>query len=170
MFIFEDDLHHIAGPHRDEPVNVIALGNVGTNNGLMNVSIVELEATILDKHRKRMSPWIRLPCTVRRLHSGSSVPSMVRGHTRVDGGVFRRYFYYMTSPGPEIPLEISDTRFGHLPRREQRLKDMNTFLRVNAFAPGIADPIPLPGLTAAENTALMARKQMWPKPARGVND
>lgn len=182
MLLYQDDLAHIAGPYSDDPVNVMFANTANTANGSVDVSNIELEATILDKNGKRMAPWFRFFASVALIDGGGSVPAMSGVHSRLDGGMFRRLFYYMTFPDEKIPLVIADSRHSLVSAntslglggtsRKQRIKNINETLKADdeLIAQSNAGPIALPTLTDDEKNALLATKRAWPKAGRGVRD
>ncbi|KAJ5738603.1 hypothetical protein N7493_001758 [Penicillium malachiteum] len=116
MILFKADLDLIAGPIREPPLRVIEENIVYGVAGNMTTPIVQLEATILDTRGRRLGPWLRVPTRVNeRLAPVAGHAPGTRGNPRVDGGVLRQFYYYMTSPDRDITLTIAKSRHGMFP-------------------------------------------------------
>ncbi|KAJ5740988.1 hypothetical protein N7493_000860 [Penicillium malachiteum] len=124
MLLYEADLNLIAGPERDP-----ALTGTG---GTILTPIIKLEGTILDARGCRMGLWISFCCQVDDYDYQANPPfSGVPGSrkfSRLDGGLFRKYYYYMLSPDQDYTLKIADSRHALLPLIRGLMKEERVHL------------------------------------------
>ncbi|CAG8255376.1 hypothetical protein PENNAL_c0076G01082 [Penicillium nalgiovense] len=107
MSIFEGDLSTLLGPHgaTDTPkIPVIGLGSVHTGGGTVHKQYIEMEVTILDGNRHRMTPWTRTICA---LNSGDWRPGDV---PRLDGPIVRDLLYTGSAPNNLRQISIATTK------------------------------------------------------------
>ncbi|OQD94474.1 hypothetical protein PENVUL_c140G05631 [Penicillium vulpinum] len=113
MTLYEGDIQNIMGSSALEPT-VMGLNTVEIADGSIQTGpVVELEATILDTHRRRMTHWVRVQCQINRGWSG--------GVSRLDGPWLRQMLYIASAPRidndtmwianshPEIMAALPDT-------------------------------------------------------------
>ncbi|KAJ5761969.1 uncharacterized protein N7511_005351 [Penicillium nucicola] len=93
MSIYEEDFVHIVHPNEAPYLPVVCEQRVGDSHGNFQTTlIVELEATILDANRHRMTAWTRVPCGV---NPGRFSPT---GVPRLDGPWVRDLLYVGGAP------------------------------------------------------------------------
>ena len=98
MSIFKNDLAQILSPRaapgpNQHRVPVILTSNFkNSSGGMSSRDVIEVEVTILDSARQRMTPWTRIPCSVK---DGSWLK---RGVPRLDGPVLNDLLYSGTAP------------------------------------------------------------------------
>ncbi|KAJ5613825.1 hypothetical protein N7528_007479 [Penicillium herquei] len=115
MMLFKSDLDLIAGPIRDRPLRLIEENIVYGVAGNMMTPIVQLEATILDSRGRRLGPWLRVPTRVNETAGVAGHAPGTRANPRVDGGVLKQFYYYLTSPDRDITLTIAKSRHEMFP-------------------------------------------------------
>ncbi|KAJ5087444.1 hypothetical protein N7456_011060 [Penicillium angulare] len=175
MHIFKADIDLIAGPDRN-PVRIIRTERVHGIAAHLDTPIIQLEGTILDANGRRMCPWIRIPAGVNTTDFQQNPPAHgvpgAREHPRLDGGIFRRFFYYMTSPDGENTLKIADTRMSLIPmvrglKKEDRINLINRQMQY-AYEVGVRPTYINPtAIGNDEATRLRARERAPPQEAPG---
>ncbi|KAJ5726125.1 uncharacterized protein N7483_007482 [Penicillium malachiteum] len=115
LLLFRADIDLIAGPIRNPALRIIEENTVYGIIGDMTTPVVELEVTILDTRGRRIGPWIRVPGRIDERAGVNGRTPGTRGNPRLDGGVLRQFFYYMTSPDNDITLTIAKSRLGMFP-------------------------------------------------------
>ncbi|CAG7921869.1 unnamed protein product [Penicillium olsonii] len=96
MGIYKNDIATIMGPYSQLETNhppVIGKARSRSSNGDIRArDIIEVEVTILDRNRRRMTAWSRIPCAI---SEGSWTPNSV---PRLDGPILRDTLYTATAP------------------------------------------------------------------------
>lgn len=126
MMIYEGDIPQIFGPRQPGTVLEPLVVGAKTFEGLGGQIVcneIELEATLLDKEGKRLTPWTRLAVAIRR---GPYVPG--HGIPRLDGTLMRELLYCCTSPTkPQMALTFMTRKrtlwkVPHAPEQKLRYK------------------------------------------------
>ncbi|CAG8887273.1 unnamed protein product [Penicillium egyptiacum] len=107
MSIYEGDLDTLLGPFGatvGPSIPVIGIGTVNTGGGIVTKQYMEMEVTILDGNRERMTAWTRTICA---LNSADWIPSAV---PRLDGPIVRDLLYTGSAPDGSHLIHISTTR------------------------------------------------------------
>jgi hypothetical protein len=107
MSIFEGDLSTLLGPFGatgGPSIPVIGVGSVNTGAGAVNKQYIEMEVTILDGNRDRMTPWTRTICA---LNSGDWRPGDV---PRLDGPIVRDLLYTGSAPNNLRQINIATAK------------------------------------------------------------
>lgn len=154
MYLFKQDIDLIAGPERDQ-IRVLSTEEYGSIGGNVMTPVIQLEATVLDSSGRRMAPWFRVPGRVdmRDFVQDPSPrgPPGTRHHPRLDGGVFRKFYYYMTSPDSENTMKIAATRHNLMTmvrglKKETRIAVINMMMQFpldESIPPQYVRPTPL---------------------------
>ncbi|KAJ5494436.1 hypothetical protein N7463_010523 [Penicillium fimorum] len=135
MGVYQGDLKTLLGPFAATagptiPVVGMVRSRVASGDYTTR-QVIEVEVTILDGNRQRMTAWTRTRCC---LNPGSWTLSTV---PRLDGQVMRDFLYLATSPASGRGLHISNTR------SDLNLPDLDL-----ASNPPIPLPVPPPGTFA----------------------
>lgn len=102
MSVYEGDLQNIMGRSTVEPT-VMGLNSTTMADGRrLTTPVVELEVTILDTDRRRMTRWARVQCQVLRGWCGE-------GDHRLDGPWLRQLLYTASAPRDNDMLWIANT-------------------------------------------------------------
>jgi hypothetical protein len=111
MGIYQSDLNTIMGPFADIDAppgrfNCIpSVGEViisGVGGSTPTTQMIQIEFTILDSNRKRLTAWSRVPCTV-----SPGTPGMAFGSGwRLDGPFLRSLLYIGTTPDNNLDRDI----------------------------------------------------------------
>jgi hypothetical protein len=111
MGIFQTDLNTIMGPfaHINAPAGrfncVPSVGEVivsGVGGATPPLQLIQIEFTILDSNRKRLTAWSRVPCTVSPGTAGMAFGS----GWRLDGPFLRSLLYIGTAPDNNLDRDI----------------------------------------------------------------
>ncbi|KAJ5285781.1 hypothetical protein N7524_001087 [Penicillium chrysogenum] len=162
MSIFEGDLNTLHGPFgaTGAPrIPVIGLGSVSTGGGTVNKQYIEMEVTILDGDRQRMTPWTRTICA---LNSGDWKPG---GVPRLDGPIVRDLLYTGSAPNDLRQINIATTK------SELNLTDQDLVAHPPHHNPRTRHMFPVPPGTFANvpGTSLSGRGQgTMPQAGPGV--
>ncbi|CAI7601149.1 unnamed protein product [Penicillium glandicola] len=101
MSIYEGDILNLMGTSTVEPT-VMGLNTVEMADGTtMTGPVVELEVTILDNERRRMTRWVRVQCQVYRGWSN--------GTQRLDGPWLRHVLYTASAPHDNDMMWLANT-------------------------------------------------------------
>lgn len=96
MSLYHSDLSTILGPYAADatkhPLRIGRNSSRGTTGTRYFRDVIELEVTLLDENRKRMTAWTRVPCAV---NPGDWAPD---GVPRLDGPVLREMLYTASAP------------------------------------------------------------------------
>lgn len=107
MTIYQGDLKILLGPFGTAVgprVPVVSMITSSTANGNITMQMIEVEATILDGNRTRMTPWTRSLC---HLFPGNWSPD---GVPRLDGPLIKDLLFVASVPDRTRRLYASTTR------------------------------------------------------------
>lgn len=102
MSLFEGDLQNIMGTSIQEPPVMGLNASMIADGSTMVAPVVELEVTILDYQRRRMTRWVRVQCQVFRGWCSES-------HHRLDGPWLRQMLYTGSAPRDNDLMWITNT-------------------------------------------------------------
>ncbi|KAK9848996.1 hypothetical protein MYU51_015121 [Penicillium brevicompactum] len=107
MGIYRDDIETIMGSYaNDEEYKPPILGQhrARSSNGEFRIrDTIEIEVTILDQDRQRMTAWTRVPCAI---NEGTWTPKSV---PRLDGPILRDLMYTATAPDAQRLFYLANT-------------------------------------------------------------
>lgn len=102
MSLFEGDLQNIMGTSIQEPPVMGLNASMIADGSMMVAPVVELEVTILDYQRRRMTKWVRVQCQVFRGWCSQS-------NHRLDGPWLRQMLYTGSAPRDNDLMWIANT-------------------------------------------------------------
>jgi hypothetical protein len=102
MSLYEGDLQNIMGRSTEEPTVMGLHASTIADGSTMVRPVVELEVTILDTHRRRMTKWVRVQCQVYRGWCSQS-------DHRLDGPWLRQMLYTGSAPRDNDLLWVANT-------------------------------------------------------------
>lgn len=102
MSLFEGDLQTIMGTSTNEPPVMGLLASTIADGSTMVGPAIELEVTILDNQRRRMTKWVRVQCQVYRGWCSQA-------DHRLDGPWLRQMLYTGSAPRDEDTMWIANT-------------------------------------------------------------
>lgn len=91
MTVYEGDIQNIMGTSKVEPLVMGLHTTTIADNSTMTSPVVELEVTILDNERRRLTRWVRIQCEVLPGWCGT-------GDSRLDCPWLRRLLYTASAP------------------------------------------------------------------------
>lgn len=109
MSIYQDDLVKLLGPHGTAVgpnIPVMGLARTKTGGGIVTKNVIEVEVTILDGNRQRMTAWSRIPCGLNPGHW------TLNGMPRLDGPILNDLLYLGSAPDSSGLLYIATSKAG----------------------------------------------------------
>ncbi|CAG8900440.1 unnamed protein product [Penicillium egyptiacum] len=100
MSVYEGDLRRIMGESQVESTVMGLNTTTIADNSRMTSPVVEVEVTILDNDRKRLTRWVRIQCEVYRGWCGEN-------DNRLDGPWLRQLLYTASAPRNNDMLYIA---------------------------------------------------------------
>lgn len=118
MSLYRADLDLIAGPRKSgtkiEP-QLIQKCPMHIANGVFNADIIELEVTLLDREGKRLTPWTRIPVSLRE---GAFDSESANSIARLDGPSIRQLLIACmtpTNPASSLVFAANKSSLIHVP-------------------------------------------------------
>lgn len=161
MSIYQGDLKMLLGPFGTTfgpSVPVVTMSISDTCNGVIRRQVIEIEVTILDANRQRMTPWTRTLCG---LNPGGWTTNTT---PRLDGPILKDLLYMASVPDGTRRVFISSSRY------ELGLPDLDLVANPPRHRATAPYPVP-PGTFATTHGGwfpVAGGAMAMPRPAAGV--